>query len=647
MSLDVGPRDTAPSPAPRPSPSPRAAHVVDPHGAPARPRAGERVPRPLVRRLVDGPADAGRLVLAAVVLSLGLQLVWWWLLADSGGDIAAQDAWAEFARSHPGSAYNLAWYGGMHPVSYSVLSPYLMALLGVRSTMILAATGAGALFAWLVASRLPTGRQRWWPVLGLVVALFGNSVSGRVTFVLGTMFALAALCVVFAWPTPASTPTRAARRRRGLLAAVSAALATAASPVAGLFLGLVAATLWVARRPAASYALGVPPVLVVAGSSVLFPFSGRQPMAWNSAVLPVIAGLCVVLLVPRSWRLLRAGGALYVLFVLLAWLVPSPIGTNISRLGLIFGGAVLLAAACDAGASTSWLARRVGRRLAVVGVVIALLTSASWQVATAARDAVTTRAPEAFTTDLDPLLAQLRSRGADQGRVEVVPTRSHREASAIAPYLPLARGWNRQADAERNALFYADAPLTGAAYREWLHRWAVRFVVLSTGDPDPAAVEEARLIRRGLPFLTQVWSDADWQLYEVSDPTPLVSAPARVVSFDAGGLVLTTPRAARIIVRIPASPWLSLVDSAGDPLPGPKPRAGGVAVTPPAIGPMLSQACLTDVEEARAAPGADGGVRDNWVIVDAPAAGQYRLGAPYRFPRGSECPRAVAPDAAP
>ena len=91
-------------------------------------------------------------VLVASALAGVLHLLWWKRLATPGGDIAAQAAWAAFAKAHPGSAYDLAWYGGMHPVSYSVLSPYVMALVGVRTTMVLSGTVSAGLLAHLLVS---------------------------------------------------------------------------------------------------------------------------------------------------------------------------------------------------------------------------------------------------------------------------------------------------------------------------------------------------------------------------------------------------------------------------------------------------------------------------------------------------------------
>lgn len=537
-----------------------------------------------------------------------LHLLWWLLLANSGGDIAAQDAWAEFARTHPGSAYNLAWYGGMHPVSYSVISPYVMALLGVRTTMILAGTVSAALLSLLLV-RSKVVPQPLLPSLAGAVALLGNAVSGRVTFGLGMLFGLGALAVVFAWRTRWRTDRLRYRIPRGALAAVLSGLATAGSPVAGLFLGIVAAGLWLGRRRAAAYALGVPPVLVVLLSTWLFPFSGEQPIGWASVILPLLMGAAVLVLVPTSWTAVRLGTLVYLVAVLAAWLLPSPIGTNVTRMGLLFGG-VLLVAAAVAG---------VRRRLVPL-LVLALVTSLCWQVGVAARDVLTTAPDAAWAADTERVVNALETRHAKLGRVEVVPTRSHREAAALAPYVNLARGWNRQADKERNPLFYdTETPLTASTYRQWLDRWAVRFVVLAPGTPDSGAVEEAALVGSGLPYLELVWRHKEWRIYQVSDPTPLVDEPAQLIKFDEAELVVNLVRPARVLVRIPASPWLTLVDDRGEPIPTPAPGA-----------PSLD-GCLT----VRVDPGPP---VDEWVVLHAPRAGLYRIAAPYGLRRGTTCP---------
>ena len=201
----------------------------------------------------------------------------------------------------------------------------------------------------------------------------------------------------------------------------------------------------------------------------------------------------------------------------------------------------------------------------------------------------------------------------------MVPTASHREATALAPYVNLARGWNRQADAARNRLFYRDQPLTAEAYQRWLSRWAVRFVVLSTATPDAAAVEEAALVAAGLPYLDEVWSDDDWTVYEVQKPRALVSWPARVLAFDAAQITLYAPGPGPVVVRVAYSRWLGLLDEAGRAAC--RAESGAVAVP-------LGLAADLDLEHPR----------DNWLVLHAPEAGVYRIGAPYKVPRGSACP---------
>jgi hypothetical protein len=564
----------------------------------------------------------------AVLTAAVLHLLWLWLIANSGGDLAAQDAWAEFARAHPGSAYDLAWYGGMHPVSYSAISPYVMAVLGVRTTMMLAGITSAGLLA-LVLVRSGALRRPLWPAVYGAFALTGNAVSGRVTFGLGVMFGLAAVAVVFAWPARWRSNRREHRLPRGALAAVLSALATASSPVAGLFVGIVAAALWLSGRRPAAYTIGLPPVAVVALSALLFPFSGEQPMAVRSTIFPVLLGLCCLVLAPASWRTVRIGSALYAAGVVVVWLVPSQIGSNSTRLALIFGGVVLVAMAAQATPPRRpvRLPEAFGVGRTSTAIAIAVVVSTCWQVGTAVSDVVNTRAADTWTLEAGPLIHQLEVRHADLARVEVVPARSHREASALAPYVNLARGWNRQADAELNLIFYDDSLLTASSYRAWLDRWAVGYVFLPNGEPDPAAVREAALVAGGVDYLHQVWTGASGRLYAVRSPTPLASAPAVIQRFDATEVVLTVPSAGSVLVRIPASPWLTLLDAQGRALEGPESPAPGFA-------PVNVDGCLS--KQVQPASPVQGEV--TWTVLEAPRAGTYRIAAPYNLPRGTACP---------
>ncbi|MEU1159740.1 MFS transporter [Streptomyces sp. NPDC090075] len=569
-----------------------------------------RAAEPLRRRLLEHP------VLSVTALAGALHIIWFFTFANSGGDLAAQDAWAEFVGRHPDSAYNLAWYGGMHPVSYSVVSPYLMSLLGVRTTMMISGTvSAGLLTLLLIRSRAV--RNPLWAALAGVFALICNALSGRVTFGLGTVFALAAVGAVFCWPHR----WRFKRWAKALVAAPLAALATMSSPVAGLFVGLVAVALFLQKRRPGAWALGLAPAAVVAISAWLFPFSGTQPMGLGSMSLPLASGLLCLFLVPKEWRTVRLTAGVYSLGVVLVWLVSSQIGSNISRLPMLFAGATLIAA----------LPYTVPRSRKYYVTVLAFLGSAGWIGFKAVDDVVHTTPTASWARELAPLVHQLQQVGAEKGRVEVVPAASHREASALAPYVNLARGWNRQADMERNPLFYDDT-LNSANYHEWLQRWAVHYVVLPKDDPDGDGGERERaLVRRGMPYLKQIWGDANWQLFRVTDPTPLAEPDAVVDSAEQGELTIEVRKAGRILIRIPYSPWLSIVDAEGKSLKPPqeteasKHRADDRPKTYVNV-----NGCLAETpEDAKG---------DKWTMLLAPKAGTYRLAAPYQLPRGTPCP---------
>ncbi|MET8813858.1 MFS transporter [Streptomyces sp. NPDC004549] len=612
-------------------------------------------------------------VLFITALAAVLHVIWFFTSANSGGDLAAQDAWAEFVGRHPDSAYNLAWYGGMHPVSYSVVSPYLMSVLGVRTTMMIAGTfSAGLLTLILVRGRAV--REPLWPALAGVFALMGNAASGRVTFGLGTMFALGAVAAVFCWPYQgryaswakalAAAPLallagvfallagavsgwvayglaalfgigavavllywpyegRYKRWAKALAAAPLAALATMSSPVAGLFVGLVAVALFLQKRRPGAWALGLAPAAVVALSAWLFPFSGTQPMTFGSVIMPLLYGLLCLALVPRQWVTVRLTAGVYSVAVVLVWLISSQIGTNISRLPMLFAGTALVAA----------LPFAVPRTHKWYALVLAIAGFVGWIGFKSVDDVIHTTPAASWARELAPLVNELQQVGAEKGRVEVVPARSHREASALAPYVNLARGWNRQADMERNPLFYDDT-LNSANYHEWLRRWAVHYVVLpKADDPDGDGGEREReLVLRGMPYLKQVWGNADWQLFRVTDPVPLAEPNAVVLRAEQGEMTLRVSRAGRVLIRIPYSPWLSVVDEHGKPLKPPqeteasKERADGVPKTYVNV-----SGCLAETPQD-----AEG---DAWTVLLAPRAGTYHLAAPYQLPRGTPCPQ--------
>ncbi|GAB3968862.1 MFS transporter [Actinoallomurus acanthiterrae] len=523
-----------------------------------------RTRRPAHRRWLSHP-----IALATAAAAI-LHLLWAFYAATDGGDLAAQYAWTRFAFRHPGSAYDFAWYGGMHPASYSVLAPYLMALIGVRTAAVIAGTLSAALVALLLVR---SGISRpLAPALWAAFSLSCNAVSGRVTFAVGLLFGLAAVTVVFV--------PRGPRPLRAAAVITLGLLATLASPVAGLFLEVVAAALFLSRRRQAAYAVAAGPPVVVAGSALFFPFSGVQPFAWYLVVAPLIASLALAKYAPREWRIVRMGAVVYAIGTVLTFIIPSQVGSNVDRMALLFAGPVLLAAA-------------MRRRMVILYVAFAATVIS--QIVRPVFDLVNTAANVGHTTSL---VNELRRVRADRGRVEVVPERTHLEASELASEVNLARGWNRQADVQRNAVFY-DGTLTPDTYHAWLRRWAVGYVVLPSAQPDWQAEEEARIVGAGQPWLKPVWQNRHWRLYRVTDAVPLADPPATVDQALDNELDVTVTTAGSVLIRVPWSPWLKVLDGR----PGCLAKAG------------------------------------DWIRLYAPEPGKYRIAAPYRLPRGSSCPR--------
>jgi hypothetical protein len=446
-----------------------------------------------------------------------------YLLAQPmGADLSAQLAHAELAEQHWPALLDLRWYSGYHPLGYSVLSPPLTALIGVRL-----ATALGYLAGVMIFAALLTRTAVRRPTVGAVVGALcftGNLASTRTPFMLGLAAGLAAMLALV--------------HRRLVLAGILAVVAALTSPVAGLFLGVAGAALVLSgsrRRGAALALCALTPTVAV---GLVFGNGGRMSFGADHAAMALIVCLVVAAV---CWResVVRWGALLSAAMVAAAYLVPTPVGSNAARLPELFAPAVIVAVSVLPGAAVA----------AVAAAVV-------WFLPPLFLDEIRDRGQPALDAAYyAPLLDQLNDRQVT-GPVEVVPMRRHGEAAAVAPEVAIARGWLRQVDLGRNPFFY-DGPLDADTYRDWLDDNAVAWVAVARGRHDWAANEEAELVRGGLSYLRPVWSDPVWTLYAVANPRPVVSAPGRVLERGDISLTVQLPEPGLYEVRIRWSRFVS------------------------------------------------------------------------------------------
>jgi hypothetical protein len=497
--------------------------------------AAQRAPRPL-----SGPPVAAAAV-AATVLALLVEAA-----PVVGGDLVAQQWWTSWATSN-GAPVDLGWYGGVPVASYSLLSPWAGALLGLPVVGILG-TVLGATSTTALLGRLRPDPVRWTTAGVLSAATWAaNEWSGRTTFGLGA--ALGCLALVAAsgrWG-----------RRGHLAGAVLAALAGATSPVAAAFLLLAAAAWWCGAqpglpisllRPVGPWWIAVGALLPVGSARLLGAVSGPQPTSAHQMLAALAAVGLTAALLPSGHRVLRAGMAFTAVLLLATWLISSPVGSTSTRLVLLFAVPVLVAVART---------QMVATVLAAAGVL--------WLLPPVVVQDLMPREPTPPAPQADALLAELRDRGP-VGRIEVVPLNSHDESISVAQDVPLARGWLRQLDTVHAGLFY-DGSLDADAYRSWLTDAGVSYVVLPRGPLDWPSGGEARLLRRGVPGLQEVWSDRSWRLFEVSGGGA-VRGDATLVSSDRSRLVVDVPTPGEIDIALRWSQWSSVEGPDGCVSPG-------------------------------------------------------------------------------
>jgi hypothetical protein len=455
----------------------------------------------------------------------------------ASADLAAGAYRVALFEDHGAVLWQNGWYDGHHLPGYSVLYPPLGAWLGLRVPAALACVAAAWAFERLAlghwGARARPGAA--WFALAMAAPLL----SGRLAWALGLGAGLLALL--------------AAARGRRALAAAGGLLTALASPIAALFLALAAVAWWVGARGRAAGAVAVGAgALAAVGALVLaFPEGGVEPFA-ASAFWPGMGLLAVTAVVlGRREPVLVAACLLSMASIAASFALDTPMGGNATRLVALVGGPLVAAAL--------W-----GRR--PVALALMALPFLWWQAYPAIRDvAVAAGDPSVHASFYAPLESELERRAAGRAvRVTVPFTENHWEARWLPPRWATPRGWERQLDVGRNALFYRDRPPAPAEYRRWLDDHAVAFVAVAGVPLDAAGRDEARLVTTGrVPGVREVWRGGAWRLFAVDRPAPLATGPATVTRLGTGEVEMRARRAGTVDLRVRFTPYWRLATGSG------------------------------------------------------------------------------------
>jgi hypothetical protein len=366
--------------------------------------------------------------------------------------------------------------------------------------------------------------------------------SGEYPFALGLALGLAALSL---------------RRSRLPLASLAALGTLLASPLAFLLLlvGLGGLALGNLRRmPRIDLIMGLAVCVAVAlALQFAFPITGTFHFNFWALfqVLAMSAFAAVCSLGLRGVASIRGLFAAMSLLAIAAYVIPSPLGGNATRL-MDYVGAPLI-----------WilLARqRQERRLwmplvAVVGAIV-LGGQLAPTIVSAALALGSRSDNPAFWSGA---IRFLHDNANPNFRVEAVDTADHWDAYYLpAAGIPIVRGWFRQADFPDNTVLYQDA-VSATRYQAWLRRNGVRYVVLPHDALDYSGVAEARLLQSGQSGLSVEYQDPFVTIYALSDPTPLLVAPAHrratVLEFGHTSVVLWVSGAGRYSLAVSYTPY--------------------------------------------------------------------------------------------
>lgn len=463
-------------------------------------------------------------------------------VAPRGEDAAAHLYQTQIWREHGWRFWDNNWYAGRYSqINYSLLYYPLAAVLGTWTVVVSSVAASAAAFSRLVRDRWPN--EATWPSISFTLLAPLPVLTGTYPFILGLALALATL---------AALQARAWRTAVALGACVALAHLLALLLLDTTLLALaIFRRMWRDRGAIRGVALGFGVTLGItmlswrafSTSGATYPFSAPD--------LAAVVAFCLVALVLARGRAhlgdMRAIFALYALITLVAFVVASPLGSNIGRLVAYLGAPLILIP----------IAARGFRPRALSALII--LATLTWQVYPVASAVRTANGVRSSSEEYwYPVEAFLAAHSDPNHRVEVVATDQHWEAFYLARAgVPLTRGWYRQDDFPSNAELYGD--LTRRGYVRWLHRLAVRYVFLPNDRLDYSAEREAELLRSGT--LPEVARMGDWTVYEVPRPTPMATPAASitVTAIDATTVTVDALRARRYTLRLHYTPYWKVV----------------------------------------------------------------------------------------
>ena len=466
---------------------------------------------------------------AAVAATLTGLIVW---VGPPGVDLAAHDYQRTFLLEHGFALWNNFWYAGRYSfVTYSFLYYPLAVVFGIKVLAVATISAAALAFTLVVWNEWGWSARfssRTFSVLWAGIAL-----SAAFPFALGAALALLAMSAL-------------QQGRRRIFAGL-VFLTLLASPLAFLLLALVLAGSAIDRRPRRATVV----VVVAAGALELilrrlFPGEGQFPFSVADFVPGVafaVLGIAMTARVPAARRLLGLF-AVFLVAILIAFVIPSDLGSNVERLKFAAIPIALLAVALAP--------KRVILAIALVAV------AGFWNISALAHTAARASADPAHTKAYwAPAIGYLHAHLSPSYRVEAVDTAEHWAAAYLPDAgIPIVRGWYRQSDFPQNELLY-DKTLGAKAYEAWLRSEGVRYVLLPDAPPDYSALKEAALVRSGKTTLVPVFRSAHIVVYELPHATPLITGAheASVLWMYPTHIVALVDGRGRYKVRIRWSPY--------------------------------------------------------------------------------------------